>query len=34
MSKTTNILPLMIRDHCEIEELINDLEKKSKMDFN
>ena len=24
----------MIRDHCKIEELINDLEKKSKIDFD
>ncbi|OGS39859.1 MAG: hypothetical protein A3K77_07715 [Euryarchaeota archaeon RBG_13_31_8] len=34
MSKTTKILPLMIKDHCKIEELINDLEKKSKIDFD
>jgi hemerythrin superfamily protein len=34
MSKPNNILPLMIRDHCKIEELINDLEKKSKIDFD
>jgi len=33
MSKTTKILSLMIKDHCKIEELINDLENKSKTDF-
>jgi hemerythrin superfamily protein len=34
MSENTKILSIMIKDHCKIEELINDLEKKSKMDFN
>ena len=33
MNKTTNILSLMIKDHCKIEKLINDLEKSSKIDF-
>ena len=32
MSKIS-ILSLMIRDHCKIENLINDLEIKSKQDF-
>ncbi|MGF3554788.1 MAG: hemerythrin domain-containing protein [Thermoplasmatota archaeon] len=34
MSKTTKILSLMTNDHCKIEGLINDLEKKSKIDFD
>ena len=34
MSKTTNILALMVKDHCKIENLINDLEDKTKKDFD
>ena len=33
MSKNTSILTLMVKDHCKIEELIDDLEEKSKKDF-
>jgi len=33
MSESISILELMIKDHCKIEELINDLEEKSKEDF-
>ena len=33
MSKAINILALMIKDHCKIESLINDLEEKTKEDF-
>lgn len=33
MSESISILELMIKDHCKIEELINELEKKSKEDF-
>ena len=33
MNKSISILALMIRDHCKIEELINDLEEKTKGDF-
>ena len=29
-----NISSLMIKDHCKIEELINDLEEKNKIDFD
>lgn len=34
MSKSISILELMIKDHCKIEELIKDLEEKSKEDFD
>ena len=34
MSKSNKILSYMIKDHCKIEELINDLENKSKIDFD
>jgi hemerythrin superfamily protein len=34
MSEKNSILELMIRDHCKIEELINDLEKNSKFNFD
>ena len=34
MPKKINISKLMINDHCKIEELITELEKKSKMDFD
>jgi hemerythrin-like domain-containing protein len=34
MSKSAKILSLMIKDHCKIEELINDLEEKNKKDFD
>ena len=34
MSKTINILALMVKDHCKIENLINDLEEKTKKDFD
>ena len=34
MDKKIKILPLMVKDHCKIEELINDLEEKSKLDFD
>ncbi len=33
MSKTTKILSLMIKDHCKIEELLNNLENNNKIDF-
>jgi hemerythrin superfamily protein len=33
MSESISILELMIKDHCKIEGLINELEKKSKEDF-
>lgn len=33
MGESISILELMIKDHCKIEELINELEKKSKEDF-
>ena len=33
MSESISILELMIKDHCKIEELINELEEKSKDDF-
>ena len=33
MSESISILELMIKDHCKIEKLINELEKKSKEDF-
>jgi hemerythrin-like domain-containing protein len=33
MNKSISILALMVRDHCKIEELINDLEEKTKGDF-
>jgi len=34
MSKSISILGLMIKDHCKIEKLINDLEEKTKQDFD
>ncbi len=34
MSKTINILTLMVKDHCKIENLVNDLEEKTKKDFD
>lgn len=33
MNKSISILSLMMKDHCKIEELINDLEEKTKGDF-
>ena len=33
MDESNSILGLMIKDHGRIEELINDLEEKSKQDF-
>jgi len=33
MSESISILELMIKDHCKIEALINELEEKSKDDF-
>ena len=33
MSEKNSILELMIRDHCKIEKLINELEEKSKFNF-
>ncbi len=33
MSKATKILSLMIKDHCKIEELLNNLENNNKIDF-
>jgi hemerythrin-like domain-containing protein len=33
MSESISILGLMIKDHNKIEDLINDLEEKSKQDF-
>lgn len=33
MSEKNSILKLMIRDHCKIEKLINDLEKNTKVNF-
>jgi hemerythrin superfamily protein len=33
MSEKNSILELMIRDHCKIEKLINELEEKSKINF-
>lgn len=34
MDKKISLLSLMIKDHCNIEELIDDLEQKSKQDFS
>lgn len=34
MNKSISILELMIKDHCKIENLINDLEEKTTQDFN
>ena len=34
MNKSNKILSLMTKDHCKIEELINDLENKNKIDFD
>lgn len=34
MEEKISILSLMIKDHCKIEELIDDLEKKSKQGFS
>ena len=34
MSESISILELMVKDHCKIENLINDLEEKSKEDFD
>jgi len=34
MNKSNKILSLMIKDHCKIEGLINDLDQKSKIDFD
>jgi len=34
MAEKTSLLSLMIKDHCKIEELIDDLEQKSKQDFS
>lgn len=33
MSKSNKILSLMIKDHCRIEELLNNLENSNKIDF-
>ncbi len=33
MRNDKSILKIMIKDHCKIEELINDLEKSSKSNF-
>ena len=33
MSESISILELMIKDHCKIEKLINELEEKSKENF-
>jgi len=33
MSESISILELMIKDHCKLENLVEDLEKKSKEDF-
>ena len=34
MNTQISILALMTKDHCKIEELINDLEAKTKEDYN
>jgi hemerythrin superfamily protein len=34
MNGNTSILALMINDHCKIEDLVDNLEKKSKDDFD
>ena len=34
MNEKISILRLMIKDHCKLEKLINDLNEKSKQDFN
>ena len=34
MNESVNILELMIKDHRKIENLINDLEEKTKQDFD
>ena len=34
MSENTSILALMINDHCKIEDLLDNLEKKAKEDFD
>ncbi len=33
ITEEINVLSLMIRDHCKLEELITDLEEKNKGDF-
>jgi len=33
MSKSNKILSLMTKDHCKIEELLNNLENSNKIDF-
>jgi hemerythrin-like domain-containing protein len=33
MENKKSILKIMIKDHCKIEELINNLEKSSKLDY-
>lgn len=33
MGDETSILKMMIKDHCKIEELINNLEEKTKEDY-
>ena len=34
MMKSINIFKLMVKDHCKIEELLNNLEEKNNEDFN
>jgi len=34
MAEKISLLSLMIKDHCKIEELIDELEEKSKQDFD
>ncbi len=34
MSESISILGSMIKDHCKIKKLINDLEEKTKQDFD
>ena len=34
MTENTNIVALMVKDHCKIEKLLNDFEAKIDSDFN
>ena len=33
MSESTNILALMVRDHCKIEQLLNELELNAEKEY-
>ena len=34
MIKSINILKIMVKDHCKIENLLNNLEEKNNEDFD